>query len=60
MSMKTDRRVIELARHKFDVEQIAGKLKLTPETVFKKARRLGIYFPPLERHRNGRRKAKRS
>lgn len=54
MSMKTDRRVIELARDKLSVEQIATKLKMTPKLVIKTGRRLGIYFPPLEPKLNGR------
>jgi hypothetical protein len=60
MGMKTDRSVMELARGKLSVEQIATKLKLTPKTVFKTGRRLGIYFPPIELKQNGRRKTKRS
>jgi DNA-binding NarL/FixJ family response regulator len=32
-SMKTDRDVMELARDKLSVEQIATKLKITPKTV---------------------------
>jgi hypothetical protein len=57
-SMKTDRGVMELARGNLSVEQIAVKLKTTPKTVFKAGKRLGIYFPPLEPKRNGRRQAK--
>jgi hypothetical protein len=59
-SMKTDRDVMELARSKLSVEQIAAKLKLTRKTVIKTGRRLGIYFPPLEFKGNGRRTAKRT
>jgi hypothetical protein len=59
-SMKTDRDVMELARDKLSVEQIATKLKLTRKTVIKTGRRLGIYFPPPELKGNGRRKAKRT
>jgi len=59
MGMKTDRDLMELARGNFNAEQIAAKLKLTPKTVIKTARRLGVYFPPLELKRNGRRPMKR-
>ena len=58
MAMKRDRDLMELARAKLSVEQIATKLKITPKLVFKTGRRLGIYFPPLELKRNGRRKTK--
>jgi DNA-binding CsgD family transcriptional regulator len=44
--MKTDRDVMELARDKLSVEQIATKLKITPKTVIKTSRRLGIYLRP--------------
>jgi hypothetical protein len=37
MGMKTDRGVIELARDKLSVEQIAGKLMLKPKTMIKTA-----------------------
>jgi hypothetical protein len=60
MGMKMDRGVIELARDKLSVEQIAATLKTKPHTVFKTGRRLGIYFPPLELKRNGRRVTKRT
>jgi hypothetical protein len=56
--MKIDRGVIQLAHDKRTVEQIAAKLKIHPEAVFKIGRRLGIYFPPIERKRNGRRNRK--
>jgi DNA-binding CsgD family transcriptional regulator len=56
-SMKTDRDVMELARDKLSVEQIATKLKITPKTVIKTGRRLGIYLRPL-RKPDGRRKTK--
>lgn len=58
-SMKRDRDVIEMARSKLGVEQIAAKLKTTPKAVFMAGRRLGIYFPPLKIKQNGRRKAKK-
>jgi hypothetical protein len=58
MGMKMDRDVIQLARDKLSVEQIAAKLKLKPKAVIKTGRRLGIYFPPPELKRNGRRKTK--
>ena len=45
-SMKTDRDVMELARDKLSVEQIATKLKITPKTVIKTSRRLGINLRP--------------
>jgi hypothetical protein len=57
-SLKKDRDVMELARSKLSVEQIAAKLKLKPNTVIKTGRRLGIFFPPLALKRNGRRKTK--
>jgi hypothetical protein len=60
MGMKMDRGVIELARDKLSVEQIAAKLKLKPKTVIKTGLRLGIYFPPLELKRDGRRKTTRA
>ena len=56
-SMKTDRDVMELARDKLSVEQIATKLKITPKTVIKTSWRLGIYLRPL-RKPDGRRKTK--
>jgi len=40
--MKIDRDVVELARSKLSVEQIAAKLKIKPLTVVKTCRRLGI------------------
>jgi hypothetical protein len=59
MGMKRDRGLIELARGKLSVEQIATKLKITPKLAFMMGRRLGIYFPPLKAKPNGRRKARR-
>jgi hypothetical protein len=56
-SMKIDRDVIELARSRLSVEQIAAKLKLQPKTVIKTGLRLGIYFPPI-RKQDRRRKIK--
>jgi hypothetical protein len=54
-SMKIDRDVVEFARRKLSVEQIATKLKLQPKTVIKTGLRLGISFPPL-RNQDRRRK----
>jgi DNA-binding CsgD family transcriptional regulator len=56
-SMKTDRDVMELARDKLSVEQIATKLKIKSHTVIKTGRRLGIYLRP-QRKPDGRRKIK--
>jgi hypothetical protein len=56
-SMKIDRGVMALARAKLSVEQIATKLKITPLTVVKTGRRLGIYLQP-PRKRDRRRKIK--
>jgi hypothetical protein len=55
MGMKMDRDLIELARGNFNAEQIGIKLNLTPKTVIKMGRRLGVSFPQLEFKRNGRR-----
>jgi hypothetical protein len=60
MGMKTDRDLMELARGHFNAEQIATRLKLKPKTVIKTGLRLGIYFPPLELKRDGRRKTTRA
>jgi hypothetical protein len=58
MGMKRDRDLMDMARAKLSVEQIAVKLKSTPKTVFLAGRRLGVYFPPLKPKPNGRRKTK--
>lgn len=58
-SMKRDRDIVDMARAKLDVEQIATKLKTTPKAVFMAGRRLGIYFPPLKLKPNGRRKVRK-
>jgi hypothetical protein len=39
MSMKADRDVIVLARGNFSAEQIAAKLKISPQVVFTAVRR---------------------
>jgi DNA-binding CsgD family transcriptional regulator len=52
-----DRDVMELARGKLSVEQIATKLKIKSHTVIKTGRRLGIYLRP-QRKPDGRRKIK--
>jgi hypothetical protein len=57
-SMKTERDVVQLAAQ-HSVEQIATMLKISPKAVIKIGRRTGIYFPPFEIKRNGRRKTKR-
>jgi hypothetical protein len=45
-SMKTDRDLMELARSKMTVDQIAAKLETTPKTVIKAAKRLGLKVRP--------------
>jgi hypothetical protein len=57
-SMKTERDVVQLAGSELRVEQIATKLKISPEAVVKIGRRLGIRLAPLELKQNGRRKTK--
>jgi hypothetical protein len=56
-SMKRDRALIQLARANAGVDQIASKLKVAPEAVFKAAKRLGIYLGPQPPERDGRLKA---
>jgi DNA-binding NarL/FixJ family response regulator len=58
--MKTERDVIQLAGSGLKTEQIAAKLKLTPKTVIKIGRRMGIRLSPPQLKQNGRRKAKRA
>jgi DNA-binding CsgD family transcriptional regulator len=47
--MKTERAVVQLARRKLGVKQIAKKLNIHPRSVINTGRTLGIYFTPLER-----------
>jgi Mn-dependent DtxR family transcriptional regulator len=53
-SMKTERDFVQLAGSELRVEQIAAKLKISPQAVIKIGRRLGIRLRPLELKRNGR------
>jgi|GEM_PF-2786829 hypothetical protein len=57
-SMKMERDLIQLAGSGLKTEQIATKLKLSPQAVIKIGLRVGIRFSPLELKRNGRRTAK--
>jgi hypothetical protein len=56
-SMKIERELIQLAGSGLKTEQIATKLKISPQAVIKIGRRVGLGFPPLEIKRNGRRTA---
>ena len=57
-TMKIERGVVQLAGGDLKVEQIANKLKISPQAVIKIGRRVGIYFSRLEPKRDGRRKTK--
>jgi hypothetical protein len=57
-TMKTERGVVQLAGGDLKVEQIATKLKISPQAVIKIGQRVGIYFSWIESKRDGRRKAK--
>jgi hypothetical protein len=57
-TMRTERGVVQLAGGDLKVDQIATKLKVSPEAVIKIGRRLGIRLPPIELKQNGRRKTK--
>ena len=54
-SMKKDRELIRLARSGVSVDQISARLKHSPATILKVAKRLGIYLGPK---RDGKLKAK--
>jgi hypothetical protein len=56
-SMKTERGVVQLAAGDLKAEQIATKLKISPQAVIKIGRRVG-YFSRIEPKRDGRRKAR--
>ena len=56
-SMKTERDVVQLAGV-LSIEQIATKLKISPQAVIKIGRRMGIYFSSVKPEPNGRRKMK--
>jgi len=53
--MKKDRELIRLARSGVSVDQISARLKHSPATILKVAKRLGIYLGPK---RDGKLKAK--
>jgi hypothetical protein len=57
-SMKTERDILELARRKLGVKQIAIKLDIHPKSVIKTGRSLGVYFTPLERQSAARQRTK--
>lgn len=44
-SMKSDRELIQLARAKLSVDQIATKMNADPKMVLKAAKRLGVRPP---------------
>jgi hypothetical protein len=57
-SMKTERAILQLARRKLGVRQIATKLNVHPQSVIKTGRSLGIYFTPREREWAARQRTK--
>jgi hypothetical protein len=52
--MKADRKLIRLlTSNKLDVDRIAAKLKTSPASIVRTARRLGIYLPSVAPKRHG-------
>jgi DNA-binding CsgD family transcriptional regulator len=59
-SMKTERAILQFARRKLSVQQIAARLKIHPRSVINTGRTLGIYFTALERKLAARQRAKQA